>query len=159
MIRISAFRADEFMGGSVVMNGSYSTATSVKNPDLNAGFKMNGLSFAQAYKELDMVQKMAPIFENIKGNFSGNMNIATKLDQQMSPVFTTTQGSGSLSTKDISLSGVNVIDKIATAVKKESLKNMAILTGLMLKHTIMCWTMAMPGQSWGMSHLCSPYQL
>ena len=114
------------MGGSVVMNGSYSTATSAKNPDLNAGFKMNGLSFAQAYKELDMVQKMAPIFENIKGNFSGNMNIVTKLDQQMSPVFTTTQGSGSLSTKDISLSGVKVIDQIATAVKKESLKNMKV---------------------------------
>lgn len=114
------------MGGSVVMNGSYSTAASVKSPDLNAGFKMSGLSFAQAYKELDMVQKMAPIFENIKGNFSGNMNIATKLDDQMSPVFTSMQGAGSLSTKDISLSGVKVIDQIATAIKKESLKNMKV---------------------------------
>lgn len=114
------------MGGSVVMNGSYSTAASVKSPELNAGFKMNGLSFAQAYKELDMVQKMAPIFENIKGNFSGNMNIATKLDEQLSPVFNSMQGSGTISTKDISLSGVKVIDQIATALKKESLKNMKV---------------------------------
>jgi hypothetical protein len=36
------------------------------------------------------------------------------------------QGAGSISTKDISLSGVNVIDKIATAVKKESLKNLKV---------------------------------
>jgi len=114
------------MGGSVVMNGSYSTAQSVKSPDLNAGFKMNSISFAQAYKELDMVQKMAPIFEGLKGDFSGNMNISTKLDNQLSPVFNSMQGAGSLSTKDISLSGVNVIDKIATAVKKESLKNLKV---------------------------------
>ncbi len=114
------------MGGSVVMNGYYSTAENVKSPDLNAGFKMSGLSFAQAYKELDMVQKMAPIFENLKGNFSGNMNIITKLDNQMSPVFTSMQGAGSISTKDISLSGVKVIDQIATAVNKQSLKNMKV---------------------------------
>jgi len=114
------------MGGSVVMNGYYSTAASIKSPELNAGFKMNSLSFSQAYKELNMVQKMAPIFENLKGNFSGNMNIATKLDDKMSPVFTSMQGAGSLSTKDISLSGVKVIDQIASAMKKESLKNMKV---------------------------------
>ncbi|BEG97993.1 membrane protein [Bacteroides sedimenti] len=114
------------MGGSIVMNGSYSTAASVKSPDLNAGFKMNNLSFAQAYKEMDMVQKLAPIFENIKGSFSGNMNFTSKLDQELTPVFNSMQGGGSISTKDVSLSGVKVIDQIATAVKKESLKNMKV---------------------------------
>ncbi len=114
------------MGGSVIMNGSYSTAASVKSPDLNAGFKMNNLSFSQAFKELDMVQKMAPIFENIKGNFSGNMSIATKLDSEMSPVLNSMQGTGSISTKDISLSGVKVIDKIATAIKNDRLKEMKV---------------------------------
>ena len=58
------------MGGNVVMNGYYSTAN-VKKPELKAGFKLSNIGFAQAYKELDMVQKMAPIFENLKGNFSG----------------------------------------------------------------------------------------
>jgi AsmA family. len=114
------------MGGSVVMNGAYSTAKSVKSPELNGSFKMSGLSFAQTYKELDMVQKMAPVFESIKGNFSGNMDVNTMLDSQMSPVLTSMQGNGSLSTKDISLSGVKVIDQIATLMKKESLKNMKV---------------------------------
>lgn len=114
------------MGGSVVVNGYYSTATNPKSPDLDAAFNINGLSFAQTYESLDMVKQMAPIFEGLKGNFSGNIKIDTKLDEQMSPVLNSMQGNGSLSTKDISLSGVNVIDQVADALKKEDLKNITV---------------------------------
>lgn len=109
------------MGGNVVMNGYYST-TDVSKPEMNAGFKLSNISFTQAYKELDMVRQLAPIFEGLKGDFSGNMNVQTLLDATMSPILPTMQGSGSLSTKDLSLSGVKVIDQIADAVKQPSLK-------------------------------------
>lgn len=113
------------MGGNVVMNGYYSTAD-VKKPELKAGFKLNNIVFAQAYKELDIVQQMAPIFENLKGNFSGSVNVQTELDATMSPVLNTMQGDGSLSTRDLSLSGVKAIDQIADAVKQPSLKEMKV---------------------------------
>ena len=113
------------MGGNVVMNGYYSTADA-KKPELKAGFKLTNIGFAQAYKELDMVQKMAPIFENLKGNFSGSINVLTDLDAAMSPILNTMQGDGSLSTRDLSLSGVKAIDQIADAVKQPSLKEMKV---------------------------------
>ncbi len=113
------------MGGTVVMNGTYSTAD-VTKPSMDAGFKMTNLNFAQTYKELDMVQKMAPIFESLKGNYSGNMTVQTQLDATMSPVLETMQGAGRLSTQDISLSGVKVIDQIATALNKPDLKDMKV---------------------------------
>ncbi len=114
------------MGGKVVMNGAYSTAKENENPDLNASFSMAGLSFAQTFKELDMIQQFAPIFEGLKGNFSGNMKIATELDNTMSPVMNTLQGNGTLQTKDLSLSGVNAIDKIADAINNPDLKNITV---------------------------------
>lgn len=109
------------MGGGVVVNGSYATQGSAL-PHLNAGFALNNISFAQAYTDLDMVQKLAPIFSNLKGDFSGSVKVDTDLDQQMSPVLQSLNGSGSLSTKDLSLSGVKIIDQIATIVKKPALK-------------------------------------
>lgn len=113
------------MGGNVVMNGYYSTANAQK-PELKAGFKLANLSFTQTYKELDMVQQLAPIFEGLKGNFSGNINIVTDLDGNMSPVLNTMQGDGSLSTKELSLSGVKIIDEIADAISQPSLKELKV---------------------------------
>lgn len=109
------------MGGSVVVNGAYATPEKGA-PSLNAGFSLNRIGFAEAYRDLDMVQQMAPIFEGLKGNFSGSIKVNTELDETMSPVMNTLSGSGSLATKDLSLSGVKVIDMVADIVKKPSLK-------------------------------------
>lgn len=109
------------MGGSVVVNGSYATPENAAAV-LNAGFSLKEIGFAEAYRDLDMVQQMAPIFSGLKGNFSGSIKVNTKLDDNMSPVMNTLSGSGSLSTKDLSLSGVKAIDMVADIVKKPSLK-------------------------------------
>lgn len=109
------------MGGNVVVNGSYATPEN-DTPALNAGFSLNEIGFAEAYRDLDMVQQLAPIFSGLKGDFSGSIKVNTKLDENMSPVINTLSGSGSLSTKDLSLSGVKAIDMVADIVKKPSLK-------------------------------------
>lgn len=113
------------MGGSVTVNGVYE-APQKAQPKLNAGFSLKDISFAQAYKELDMVQQLAPIFSGLNGAFSGNIKVNTPLDEQMSPVLASVQGSGALSTKDLSLSGVKFIDQLADIVKKPSLKDIKV---------------------------------
>ncbi len=113
------------MGGSVVMNGYYSTED-VKKPRLNASFALKDVSFAQAYKELDMVRQLVPLFEQLKGTFSGSVKVDTDLDATMSPLLETMQGSGSLSTRGLNLSGVKVIDLIAEAVKRPSMKELTV---------------------------------
>lgn len=113
------------MGGSITANGAYS-APKASQPHLNAGFDMKNIGFAQAYQELGLVQQLAPIFKGLKGNFSGNLQIDTPLDENMSPVMQKVQGSGNLSTKDLSLSGVKFIDQIADIVKKPSMKDIEV---------------------------------
>ena len=113
------------MGGSITANGTYS-APKASQPHLNAGFDMKNIGFAQAYQELGLVQQLAPIFKGLKGNFSGNLQIDTPLDENMSPVMQKVQGSGNLSTKDLSLSGVKFIDQIADIVKKPSMKDIEV---------------------------------
>ena len=110
------------MGGSVVANGYYDTPVGAQ-PRLDAGFALNNISFAEAYRDLDMVQQLAPIFSGLTGNFSGSVKVNTLLDDSMRPVVQTLNGSGSLSTKDLSLGDVKVINMVADIVKKPSLKD------------------------------------
>ena len=114
------------MGGSVVMNGAYSTAQNPMEPELDATFALNELSFAQAFKELVMIQQMAPIFEKLNGNFSGKIAVDTKLDSLMAPQLNTLTASGSLSTKNLSLANVEVFNKIAEATQREALKDITV---------------------------------
>lgn len=109
------------MGGNVVVNGAYATPAE-KNPRLNASFALNKIGFAQAYNELDIVRKLAPIFSNLSGDFSGSVKVDTELDSEMSPVFNTLNGSGSLSTKDLGMSKVQIVSLVADIVKKPALK-------------------------------------
>ena len=113
------------MGGSITANGAYS-APKASQPHLNAGFDMKNIGFAQAYQELGLVQQLAPIFKGLKGNFSGNLQIDTPLNENMSPVMQKVQGSGNLSTKDLSLSGVKFIDQVADIVKRPSMKEIEV---------------------------------
>lgn len=115
----------ETMGGKVVVNGFYKAPTDVQ-PEFNASLKLSDIVFAQAYKELGVVQKMAPIFGGITGAFSGEMKINTKLDETMSPELHSLEGSGLLTTKDVSLDGVTVIQQVADILKKPELKKTSV---------------------------------
>lgn len=109
------------MGGTVKINGSYSTAANVKKPEMSGAFQLNNLSFAQTYKELDAIRSLAPIFENLQGNFSGSMNLDMTLDETLSPITETMNGGGTLSTKDVNLSNIEILKKVATACNKTDL--------------------------------------
>ena len=114
----------ETMGGKITVNGFYNAPEkSEAEPEFNASLNLSEIVFAQAYKELDMVQQLAPVFNGLTGTFSGKMNIDTKLDDTMTPVIPTLIGSGTLSTKDVSLEGVAVIQQVADILQKPSLKN------------------------------------
>ena len=110
------------MGGDVVVNGFYYTPQNAQ-PQFKGGFKLNKIVFAKAYNDLNIVRKLAPIFNGLTGDFSGNVNIDTKLDDTMSPVLQTLNGSGALSTKDLSLNNVKAIQMVADIVQKPSLKD------------------------------------
>ena len=113
------------MGGSVVANGSYATPAG-EQARLDAGFALNNIAFADAYRDLDMVQQLAPIFAGLTGNFSGSVKVNTLLDDELSPVLKSLNASGSLATKDLSLGSIGVINMVADIVKKPSLKDTSV---------------------------------
>ncbi len=111
--------------GNIAINGHYAT-TNMENPKLKANLKLTNISFQQSYKEVEMIRKLAPVFENINGYFSGDIHIETQLDKNINPILETMQGKGTLEVHDISLNGVEVINQIAHAIRQPDLKHVEI---------------------------------
>ena len=112
--------------GAVVANGYYSTAENPKRPELNASFRMTGLSFSETFEKFVAIQKLVPVFEGLHGNFSGLARIETRMDSLMNADLTTLNGDGFLRTGDVNLSGIRALDAIADAVKREDLKDIRV---------------------------------
>lgn len=113
------------MGGDVVVNGYYATPDQ-GIPSLKADFRLQQIGFANAYNELYVIRKLAPIFSGLTGHFSGVIQLDTQLDRDMHPVLNTLDAYGSLSTRNLSLNNVTFISQIADIVKKPSLKDTSV---------------------------------
>ena len=113
------------MGGKVTVNGTYATPKNMP-ASMSGSFALSHIGFAQAYQELDMVKQLAPIFAGLKGDFSGTVKMEADLSEKMEVNLQTLQGSGQLSTRDMSLSGVKFIDQVADIIKKPELKDIKV---------------------------------
>lgn len=72
------------------------------------------------------VEKMAPIAKFCAGKFSVNMIINGDLDQAMSPVLPSLNGTGKLTTSAITIQNFPAFNKVADVLKMPSWKSLAI---------------------------------
>lgn len=109
-------------GGSVAATGSYSTAVNPQRPDLNLDFHVNNASFAKTFKELDVVQKMVPLFEKIGGTYSLDLALKTALDKTMSPDVQTLNATGEIRSANIRVQNIGVFDALAKTLGDDALR-------------------------------------
>ena len=109
--------------GSISATGSYSTAENKNRPMVNFGLNIQKASFEETFKQLDMIQKIVPIFAKTGGNYSVNLDLKTPLDNTMSPELMSLTAKGVLQSNDIHVQNLEVFDKIATLLKNDKLKN------------------------------------
>lgn len=108
------------MKGEVKMNGAYATKD-ITQPTVAIDLSMRQISFAEAFKESQVVKKLVPIFAHAQGTFSSSMSLAMKLDSHMDPIMNAVQGQGHIYTDSLLITDVAVLDKMATALKKPEL--------------------------------------
>ncbi len=112
-------------GGSILMNGLYSTAD-VKKPYVNFDLNLTDVAFTEIFKQVETLQKFAPIFEKASGKFSSKLSVNSLLQNDMMPNIASLIGNGSLSTKSIGLSNVGVINALASKLNRSGLSSSAI---------------------------------
>ena len=112
------------LGGTIGANGYYE-ALNPDKPQAAFGLDLKTVSFSQTFKTFETIKALAPVFENIQGNYSMNMNFNTALNKHMDPDLATLTGSGLLNSSGVKISDLKVLNVLAATLKKESLKTIA----------------------------------
>lgn len=126
-VRISNLVANVF-GGSMLANGSYATKNP-GNPEIYFDYDLKNIDFQQAYKGLDIMASYAPILSKVNGKFTSKMNIAGKLGEDLTPDLKTLVGDGLLEVNNVTVSGIETINKIADKFKLNQLKSFNLEKG------------------------------
>lgn len=114
------------LGGTMNMNGSYSTAANPQKANVMMDMKFTNASFAQTFKSVEMVQKFAPIFEKIGGNYSMNMNMKTEMGDSYMDMLKKLTMNGLIKSSNMKVEGLDVLNTMASSLKMNSLKSLAV---------------------------------
>lgn len=127
VVHIKNLNANAF-GGSILANGSYSTKNP-GNPEIYFDYDLKNIDFQQAYKGLDIMASYAPVLGKVNGKFSSKLNISGKLGEDLSPDLKTLVGDGLLEVNNVSISGIETLNRIADKFKLNQLKNINLEKG------------------------------
>lgn len=110
-------------GGTMVANGTYSTAQNALQPQVNFDLDIQKASFEKTFDQLDMVKQIVPIFAKTGGTYSVQFDLKSALDSQMSPDLNTLTAQGVIQSNDIQLQNIEVFSQLATLLKNDKLRN------------------------------------
>lgn len=113
------------LGGSMLVNGYYSTAANPTQPELNFKVDLKNVSFIKTFQTFDLIQKLAPIFENMSGNFSTKLDLTTQLKNDYMPLLESLKAAGNLSSQEMKVSGLKVMDMLAEKLGNDKLKSIS----------------------------------
>ena len=111
------------LGGTAKMTGSYSTATDPKNPKISLNANISKASFAETFKSVEMIQKFAPVFDKVLGNYSMSMNMNASMSDNLLQMLGGLTASGVLQANDVQVEGIEALNKLSSSLKTDALKS------------------------------------
>lgn len=108
-------------GGTLDASGRYASAADVPTLGMNLGFV--DASFAETFRQIDMIRKIVPLFAKTGGNYSMKFDFTTRMQPDMSPDLMSLNGKGELTSSNIRLQNLEVLEKLGALLKNDKLKN------------------------------------
>lgn len=99
------------LNGQMSMLGSFNSV--IPQPLADFQFGIKDFSFRESYKALDMVKQIAPVMENVEGQYNLGLAMNVHMGDDMSPLLNTVNATGLLSTRTLQIGG-KVFSQLAT---------------------------------------------
>jgi hypothetical protein len=115
------------LGGTIGLNGSYSTKNDQKHPDISLAYDVKNLDAEKTFYAFNTVQKLMPVGKFISGIINSQLTMNGRLGSDMMPDLATLSGKGDV----LLLNGF--LKKFAPAEKLAQTLNISELSGFALK--------------------------
>lgn len=116
----------EALGGTMALNGSYSTRADKKNPDITMSYDVKDLDIQKTFLAFNTVQKLMPIGQFLAGKLSSQMSLNGNLNGQMMPDLSSLTGNGNLLVLQGVLAKFAPLEKLASTLQINELKSITI---------------------------------
>lgn len=116
----------EALEGNIAFNGSYSTKTNKKQPDIAIGYDIKDVDVQKAFFAFNTVQKLMPIGQFLDGKLTSQLSMTGKLNGDMMPNLSTLTGQGTLFLLEGVLKKFAPLEKLATTLQIDELKSITI---------------------------------
>ena len=112
------------LDGSVVIKGKYDTKKAA--PFVDVIIDVKDIDLQNSYNTFDIIKTYVPIAAKCEGKVSMMVGFNAMLDNTMTPIYKSLNGTGFIKSSSVSIKGVNTLDKIAQATKLEKFKNVQL---------------------------------
>lgn len=113
------------LGGTVRTTGNYDTQNP-EQPHFDFELDVAAMSFQESFKTFNTIQKLAPIAQNVTGTYGTKLKIDGLLGKGMTPVLSSLNGMGNLTTHAAALVGVSTLNQISTLSGIQQLRDPAV---------------------------------
>lgn len=124
-VKLSNLKADA-LDGTMIINGSYSTKTDKKKPDIAFTYDVKGLDVQKTFYAFNTVQKLMPIGKFLDGKLTSQMSLTGKLGDNMYPEMNSLSGDGNLLVLEGALKKFEPLNKLAQTLNVDQLKDIAV---------------------------------
>lgn len=112
----------DLIGCKVAMNANYQAVTPQK-ANFDYAIKASDFDIKRAYNEIEVFKKMASAAEKAQGIVSLDYQLKGRLNGNMTPVYPSLIGGGTLSVKDVKIRGLKMFNAVSKQTSSESMKN------------------------------------
>ena len=106
----------QMLGGSVSMNGEYNTSD-LSAPSIDFSLDINNFDIPSSFHAFNTVEQLVPIAENMRGRYSTRLQMFSVLDDGMTPILSTMEAKGRLSTSGVEMAGSETLDQLAAILR------------------------------------------
>ena len=115
----------DLLKGKIIMNGAYNTTTP-KSPSVDLNFRADSIDIQESYHAFSFIRESLPIAMDCNGKISTVMNFKAKLDEEMSPIMSTANGGGYITTSGLLINENPTMNKLSDLLKNEELSRLTI---------------------------------